>query len=331
MWLTSLAISLHFITLARIHQAMARTNHLDPTFRSYTEDQAAAYAQGRFTYAKELYETIVNFHTKTGGTCGTVLDVGCGPGVATRDIAKYFDYALGADAGTEMINQARKLNGKSKAGNDIKYVIAPSEEVGEGEGIPPGTIDMITSATAVHWFRMDEFWANAKKLLRIGGTVALWTHASFYIHPSTPHADELQKILSDMEDNVLQPYEQPGNKLSRQMYRPLVLPWHVNPPVLGFEEANGNFRRIEWNADGKVELGEDFLRGREATPMQIGRVLETTSMATRWREAHPDIANTDRDPMKLLVDEMAGLLGSPDVKMKTGAATALLLLKRIEE
>lgn len=273
----------------------------------------------------------MKFHAESGGTFGAVLDVGCGTGNATRDLAKYFNRAYGADPGAAMIGQAWKLNGKSKAGNDIEYIVAVSEEVGEVNGLASGSIDMITSAMAAHWFRMDDFWPNAKKLLKVGGTVAIWTRSSYYMHPSTPHAEELQKLMNRLEESVLQPYEEPGNKLPRGMYEKLSLPWHVSPPVSGFEEANGNFKRVEWNRNGKVDPGQDLLGGREVTPAQIGLALGTASMVTRWREAHPDIANTDKDPVKVLVHDIIRILGSADVRIKAVASTALLLVKRIED
>lgn len=310
---------------------MASSNHLDRTFRNYSAEQAAQYAQARFTYPLELYETIMKFHGGSGGAFGTVLDVGCGPGNATRDVAKYFDNAYGADPGDAMIAQARKLNGKSKTGNDIEYVVAASEEVGDAEGLASGSVDLITSAMSAHWFHMDKFWPSAKKLLKVGGTVAIWTRASYYVHPATPHAEELQKLMSDVEDSVLRPYEAPTSKLSRGMYEDLLLPWQVKPPVSGFEETNGNFKRVEWNKDGKVEPGKDFLGGRNVTPAEIEMGFSTASTVTRWREANPDIANTDKDPVKVLVKEVVRILGSADVKIHAGASTALLLLKRIKD
>jgi len=308
---------------------MAASKNLDPTFRHYSTDQAAKYAQNRDGHPQLLYDTIIKYHTETGGQLDTVLDLGCGPGNATRDLARYFDHAYGADAGAEMIGQAQNLGGKTRAGNDIEYRVAAAEDVGEAQGIKSGSVDMITVAMAAHWFRMNDFWPNAKKLLKVGGTVAIWTRASYYVHPETPHFEELQRLFSHLEDNVLVPYEEPGNKLSRGMYNDLTLPWQVHPPVAGFSEAEENFKRVEWNKDGKVEPGKDFLGGGAFTPGQIERALGTASMVTRWREANPEVANTENDPVKLMASKVIKIMGSAEVKIKTGASTALLLLKRI--
>ena len=310
---------------------MAASSDLDPTFRQYSTDQVQKYAQSRGAYPGELYDAVMKFHTETGGQFDTVLDLGCGPGNATRDLARYFDHAYGADPGDEMIGQAQSLGGKTRAGIDVEYRVSAAEDIGEAQGLMPGSVDMITAAMAAHWFRMNDFWSNAKNLLKVGGTVALWTRASYFVHPETPHFEELQKLFSHLEDNVLTPYEEPGNKLSRGMYEDLTLPWQVRPPVAGFSGAGDSFQRIEWNRDGQVEPGKNFLGGVEATPAQIERALGTASMVTRWREAHPDVANTDNDPVKAMANQLIKIMGSAEVKIKTGASTALLLLKRTEE
>lgn len=53
----------------------------DPTFTSYTPEQAQAYAQARLSYPRELYEIVINHHKRTGGQLTVLVDIGCGPGL----------------------------------------------------------------------------------------------------------------------------------------------------------------------------------------------------------------------------------------------------------
>jgi len=69
----------------------------DPTFRSYTAEQAKYYGSQRLSYAAALYDLVLNHHAATGGQFGLTVDVGCGPGNATRDVARHFDAALGVE------------------------------------------------------------------------------------------------------------------------------------------------------------------------------------------------------------------------------------------
>jgi trans-aconitate methyltransferase len=121
----------------------------DPTFRSYTAEQAKYYAEHRSAYNQKLYDIVLNHHTNTGGKLDLYVDLGCGPGKSTRDIAVMFDEAIGVDAGQSMIEQARAAGGKTKSGKDVRYEIMPAEELSKLEGLKPGSVDLLTAATAV--------------------------------------------------------------------------------------------------------------------------------------------------------------------------------------
>jgi trans-aconitate methyltransferase len=62
----------------------------EKTFTSFTSAQATAYASGRPAYSPALYDVVFSHHAATGGQFGTLLDVGCGPGNATRDCMQPF-------------------------------------------------------------------------------------------------------------------------------------------------------------------------------------------------------------------------------------------------
>jgi ubiquinone/menaquinone biosynthesis C-methylase UbiE len=121
----------------------------DPTFRSYSAEQAKAYAAHRLSYEPAIYDTILNHHSETGGHFELLLDVGCGPGNATRDVALSFDRAIGVDPGASMIDAARELGGKTKSGAQIEYEISAAEEISTVKGLEEGTVDLLISAMAV--------------------------------------------------------------------------------------------------------------------------------------------------------------------------------------
>ncbi len=128
---------------------MASTTPKDPTFRSYSAEQAKEYATQRLSYEPAIYNTILTHHSNTDGRFGILLDVGCGPGNATRDIALSFHQAIGVDPGAAMIDAARQLGGKTKAGNEIRYEISPAEEISSIERLKEGSVDLLTAAMAV--------------------------------------------------------------------------------------------------------------------------------------------------------------------------------------
>jgi len=183
-------------------------------------------------------------------------------------------------------------------------------------------------------------------------------------------AEELHKIIFDWDQNVLGPYMQPGNHIVRNGYKDLVLPYvYLTSPLLrlvclasyfssqkrddtnradprreswaaecpedvriAFDETT--FKRKEWNADGVLsDDGEFFGGSREVTLAGIEQLSGTGSPIVRWREAHPDLAGTERDCVRVMVKQLQEVLGIKEgdedkVKIKIGTSIVLLMVKR---
>lgn len=160
--------------------------HRDPTFRVYNAAQAARYAKYRAGFvAPNVVKFVLAYHgdRPDGSSVGlkSFLDVGTGPGAVARAMAPYFERVVGVDAGEAMLGAARSLGGKTKAGEEIGYILCPAEEIDKIEdAIPHGSVDLVAAQAAAHWFDMAAFYAAAAKVLKPGGTLALWTHSSFY-------------------------------------------------------------------------------------------------------------------------------------------------------
>lgn len=134
--------------------------------------------------------------------------------------------------------------------------------------------------------------------------------------------------MNHLETDILGPYQMPGNRMTREMYDTLPLPWQVDPPVPEFPESG--FTRREWDRDGVLTDGVDFFGGTEELSLaELEKGLGTASMVTRWRDAHPDIANTDRDCVVKTIRRIRELVG-PDAgdKIKGHGSTVILLFKR---
>ncbi|KAJ5777223.1 S-adenosyl-L-methionine-dependent methyltransferase [Penicillium odoratum] len=283
----------------------------DPTFTNYTKDQAQKI----------------------------LADVGCGPGNATKPLALSFDYAIGLDPGVEMINTARELVGKTAIDQTITYCVSGAESIANSirENLPiveeNGGVNMITAAMAAHWFDMPGFWAEAARIVKPGGSVALWTHSSFFCHPSTKNAKQVQKALFYLEREILAPYELLQNRLSRDYYDHLPLPWTIGHKAVEEAFPESGFVRMEWNRNGIITDGDKFFDGSDETTVnEISEGLQTASMVTRWRDARPDLVGTDQDCVALAMAEVRKALGVSryeDPALKVGCATVLLLFKRV--
>ena len=143
--------------------------------------------------------------------------------------------------------------------------------------------------------------------------------------PSTPNAAKVQEVISHLKRENLGPYELPGNRLARESYDNLLLPWNCNPPVGDFLESG--FKRLEWDRDGKLSDPEHFFLGDQTLTIEtIKARLGTASMVTRWREAHPQLAGTEQDVVARMVREIRELLGGDEVVI--GQSCVLLLFQK---
>jgi trans-aconitate 3-methyltransferase len=143
-----------------------------------------------------------------------------------------------------------------------------------------------------------------------------------------PHAKEVQKILLDLDAVTLRPYHMPGNKLCMTNYEGLQLPWMLPQKVSGFDQDA--FVRHVWNAEGKPDPDGSYMSGEEVKPIEdLENGLGTASSVTRWRQANPNLAHTEKDCVVEAMAEMRGILG-PHVKdIITVGPIVLLLLKRL--
>ena len=169
----------------------------ESTFRTYTSDQATTYSASRTAYHPRLYSAILTHHTATAGQLHTLLDLGCGPGNATRPLALHFENAVGVDASEGMIGAARAGGGKTGVETKVRWVVGRAEGCGEGivgigedgeaEGKDKGErkVDLVTGGMAAHWFDPEEFWRSAAKMVRNGGTVAFWIVDHMYFRQSS--------------------------------------------------------------------------------------------------------------------------------------------------
>lgn len=301
----------------------------EKTFSSYNKEQGKAYAQIRRDYDPKVYQTIIDHHKSTGGQLETLLDVGCGPGIAVRRLAPYFTHAIGLDPSDGMLSTARSLGGVTSTSEPIRYEISTAEELGKNISPPiqDSSVDLIIAANAAHWFDMSGFWPSAARVLKPGGSVALWTTGSVSVHPSVPNAAAIQAAM-EQNMEIIRPYLTPGNLLTRDRYVGLPLPWTLLQPVPEFDEKT--FFRKDWEPD------EPFVAGEQEGNLDMFELaMGTGSAITRWRQAHPDDVGTERDVVRILRREIEKLLEEAGVekgkeKLRGVVQGTVLIVKKKE-
>jgi hypothetical protein len=234
-----------------------------------------------------------------------------------------------------MITNARSIGGLSGSSEPIRFEISTAEDLGKDltEPIPDGSVDLITAATAAHWFDMTGFWPRAAQVLKPGGTVALWTSGSLTVDPDMPNATAIQAALDKFLQR-LRDYSVGGNRHAADLYIDLPLPWTLESAVTEFDATT--FVRKEWNTPNATEPGLSFF-AEQRRPVgldTIEKMMGTMSPVTRWREAHPDAVGTEQDIVRVLRREMesalleSGAKTDEEMKLRGRASAVLLMVKK---
>jgi SAM-dependent methyltransferase len=137
----------------------------DAKFTADFGKTAADYARHRVGYPDWLFERLMRRGLARPGM--RALDLATGTGYLARGLAQRGLSVTGLDTSPEMIAAAKALD--AGEGLAIEYVIGKAEET----GLPAGQFDLVTAATAWHWFDRPKAAAEVLRLLKPGGWVVI--------------------------------------------------------------------------------------------------------------------------------------------------------------
>lgn len=203
------------------------------SFEHLFSRQAADYAQYRPRYPDALFAYLASV------TPGHTLawDCATGNGQAALSLASHFEQVVATDA-----NEAQIANASPHP--RIRYSMARAERT----ELEARSVDLVTVAQAIHWFDLDGFYAEAKRVLRPGGVLAAWRYYHLAIEPA------IDEPLWRYTSEVVGPYWSPRLQLVEERYHTFPFP---------FEElaAPAFIAEAAWNLDEVV----GFLNSWSAT------------------------------------------------------------------
>ncbi len=141
---------------------------------------AENYSKGRPAYARQL---IAFLATELGINESTAIaDIGAGTGIFSRQLAGLGCRVICVEPNADMLAAAKlTLSGFSN--------VSFSTGTAEATGLAEGSVDTVTAAQAFHWFDVDAFKAESRRILRPGGNAALiwnsWDGEAPIIHKQT--------------------------------------------------------------------------------------------------------------------------------------------------
>ena len=219
------------------------------------------YAKHRPQYPEALFSYLSDLclHHDSAWDCAT------GNGQAAVSSAKYFSRVQATDISVEQI-QNRILHPK------VSYSLCAAETAPFADF----SFDLITVATAVHWFNQEQFHREVQRVLKPHGVLAVWTYGQFEIEPRI-----YEVILSELL-NPIDAYWASGNRQVLNGYRDLALPFEEIRNVPAF------VLKLEW------DLG------------QLLAYMRTWSAVKRFS------AERGVDPVEKLEKTLEPIWGAPD-------------------
>lgn len=216
---------------------------------------ASQYAQYRPLHPPEVFE-FLSEHCREHELA---WDCGCGSGQAALGLTAFFSFIHATDASMSQIQCAQHHD-------RIQY----SHRRAEDSKFESGIFDLVVSAEAVHWFDIPKFFAEAERVLKPGGLIAVWCYGFPRIQA------DIDEILSRDFDAVINPFRPPEVANIRKEYQNLDFPFAEIPvpPIVrrdfwSCDQLLGNFRTWSAVQKHKKQTGRDPVDVLEQTLLPL--------------------------------------------------------------
>ena len=182
------------------------------SFIDLFSDRADLYAAARPTYPDALFD----FVAAIAPGRRAAWDCGCGNGQAALGLARQFERVEASDASAAQIEHAVALPG-------VRFSVQPAEATNFADA----SFDAVCVAQALHWFDLDRFYAEVRRVLQPRGVLVAWAYDWLEVEPDFDAAFK-QSLL-----DVIAPHWAPQNALVWNGYRELHFPFEpiASPPL----------------------------------------------------------------------------------------------------
>jgi SAM-dependent methyltransferase len=222
-------------------------------FKDHFSSQSAAYSRYRPSYPPALIRYVASLARDRR----VAVDCATGNGQAAVALAEHFETVLAIDGSQSQLARAQ-------SSERVRYAAGLAEQL----PVPESSVGLVAAAQAAHWFDLDRFHAECRRVLVPGGVVAIWTYEKFRVDPG------VDAVIDQFYSGVVGPYWPPERRFVDEGYRTLPFPWR--------EESAPPFA-LETDWDLQLVLG----------------YLATWSAVQRYKDLHSE------DPLSALAPRLA--------------------------
>ncbi|MFA3782182.1 methyltransferase domain-containing protein [Melioribacteraceae bacterium 4301-Me] len=196
-------------------------------FKDYFSKQANIYSVNRPTYPRELFEYLASITPSKK----IALDCATGNGQAAVSLAEFFESVKAIDASQKQLQNA-------KARPNVEYKLSTAEKT----DFPNDYFDLITVAQALHWFDIEKFFNEAKRILKPNGIIAIFIYTNFISDSKIEH------IIDNFYNNIVGKYWPPERKHVDTRYESIPFPFDMSNE---FEEIRppSFIIKTHWNCE----------------------------------------------------------------------------------
>ncbi|XP_058479300.1 putative methyltransferase DDB_G0268948 [Solea solea] len=161
------------------------------------KEHASIYQTYRFPPPDGLRNIILQYlDNKKGQPHELAVDLGCGTGQNCQLFAPHFKEVVGMDVSECQLDEARAV----QSCPNITYRKGTAEEL----PFSHNSVDLLTAASAAHWFDQDRFLAEASRVLKPRGCMALlgYSDMSSKLHYKNC-GEQLTHIFKEMKQTLM--------------------------------------------------------------------------------------------------------------------------------
>jgi len=236
------------------------------TFQDHYSGHADAYARHRPRYPDELFAWLASVSP------GRELawDAGTGSGQAAVALAGHVDRVVATDASSDQLARAAPHE-------RVEYRNEPTDRA----SLTTGSVDLITAGAAAHWFELDGFYQEVRRVGKEGAVIALFSYGP------RDFADVIGPIVHRFQEEVLDGYWPDRIQYVHDRYATLPFPFdEIEVPPFEMS-AEWNLRELvafleTWSASQRY-FRERGTRATDEIVPELSRVLGDPSSRRRFR------------------------------------------------